>query len=171
MQSTGHSDAYFHIGMILDATEQSGVLKSMSSVKWRKCSKVLEWGIKSLNYFLLCAYYHLCIFSMFSYFQNSTSQCQHPKCSEVLHNMSSKCHQFRMKMHCILPYGHSGPKHRGAGSGRPANKLFSIISLLSNGWYGTSNYCTLLFSVKEPLLYRSTPRARGFFTSSLFYFW
>lgn len=80
MQSAGHSDAYLHIGMILDAAEQSGVLTSMSLVRSLKCSKVLEWGIKSLNYFLLCSYYHQCIFSMFSYLQNSMSQCQHLKC-------------------------------------------------------------------------------------------
>lgn len=62
----------------------------MSLVKCWKCSKVLKWGIKSLNYFLLCTYYHLCIVSMFSYLLNSRSQCQRLKCSEVLCNMSSK---------------------------------------------------------------------------------
>lgn len=51
----------------------------MSPVRCLKCSKVLEWGIKSMNYFLLCSYYHQCIFSMFSYLQNSMAQYQHLK--------------------------------------------------------------------------------------------
>lgn len=150
----------------------SGCSWSVRNTEINVTSKVLKMLAKCLSGELrawtISWSYHQWILSMFSYLWNKHVPVP---VSEALCNTSSKCKQFRLKIHCTLPYGPSGPRHWGAGSGRPANKLSASILLLSNGLYGTSNYCTLLCFVKEPLLYRSTQQPRGFFTSLLFYFW
>lgn len=143
----------------------AGCCWSVRSIEKNATSEVLKMLAKCLSgelraWIISWSCYHQCIFSMFSCLQNKHVPVP---ASEALCNTSSKCNQFRLKIHCTLPCGHSGSKHRGAGSGRPANTFSARILLLSNGLYGTSNYCTLLCLVKEPLLYRSAQQPRGFF--------